>query len=55
MDGYEGVVDVVFPKANVVFKGGRVCQWIRYGPVVFGDIDRNEMVLLEEDACQRYR
>ena len=51
MYGSEGVVDVVFPLVDVVFVCGEVCERIRYGPVVFGDIDGNKVIVLEEDAC----
>jgi hypothetical protein len=51
VDGYEGAVDVLFPEGDVVFKRRRVCERIRYGPVFFGDIDGDKVVLLVEDAC----
>ena len=51
MDGSEGAVDVVLPEVDVVFKCGRVCERIRYGPVFFGDIDGDKVVLLVENAC----
>ena len=51
VDGFEGAVDVVLPEVDVVFKGGGVCERIRYGPVFFGDIDGDKVVLLVENAC----
>ena len=38
-------------RRDVVFKCRRVCERIRYGPVFFGDIDGDKVVLLVEDAC----
>ncbi len=51
MNGSEGAVDVVFPVVDVVFECGGVRERIRYGPVIFGDIDGDKVVVLEEDAC----
>ena len=51
MDGSEGAVDVVLPEVDVVFKGGGVCERIRYSPVFFGDVDSDKVVLLVENAC----
>ena len=50
MDRPEGYVYVPLPEVDVVFECGSVCERIRYGPVVFGDVDGDKVVVLVENA-----
>ena len=50
MDRREGTVEVAFPEGDVVFVCRRACERVRYGPVIFRNVDGYKVVMLVEDA-----
>ena len=50
VDRCEGIVEIVFPEGDIVFVCRGVCEGVRYGPVVFGDVYGYKVAVFVEDA-----